>query len=792
MALAVRPAGRFFAAFYQWNCSTQRTSQCRRVLRPSIPHISRPYSITRSLLQNVESASNVAAQAADQIPPDAAERKPGYTAESRVQADASIVESAIRNLMEPDGTARNRPHASIEMKSTIREFLRYVPSSVTILTVDAIQPGQKGILPVGCVISSLTTVTLDPPHISFNIKSPSRTLTAIREAGGRFRVHFLKQTPEAAKLAQEFTLGNSEEVLLKRRKKFNFALEDATSERSLDDATSESSTSPSEETGAEVAKMDARLVQECSVADHVVAIAVVESFQSRGPLAPTMMYHNGEYMRSRGVSLLSSAAKKVAIDLAGPRPALTARDIYYKYRLFPGEQERAHFVACLKDYLKQNKSFLRQGSTNAAHDEKFLFENWNMRSGIFGVNISQTIAQCRDELGLPANLSPKYENSPAVYRFHGALSPTDKRAILSHAKQLVQSDFMVLSESYRLFLSVLDVNPHENNLLASDILNPLRKEGLAAPFEPRSINELNPSLARLTLEELEQLEFHVLKLFKTMPFSEAAALIRNSPDVCKAIGATDIRYGPYITHKRGRLITDAYPEEYAAPHVDIRGHVTEEEKRVIVARMLDFMELNGQESFHTKVKLQFQHLCRNIKVHPDVSGIDIHFLTGKLRYLRETASSWDDIFEGMAAMREEVFEKHTFAMREIKDRVKAFVDVYPLHAAEWSNRDVLAAIGVHKDASVMTADSRTVPVRVLLSDIVAKALTVKLTDDNLSPEEMSAINTRLDQEAAKPPQQTESQDRWAVRRVTTFKPRRPDQSVGRRWQRPRAVHATFP
>lgn len=62
-------------------------------------------------------------------------------------------------------------------------------------------------------VSSFTTVTLGPPPappiISFNIRTPSRTLTALL-ARQHFRVHMLAGTPAGARIADAFTRGNAE------------------------------------------------------------------------------------------------------------------------------------------------------------------------------------------------------------------------------------------------------------------------------------------------------------------------------------------------------------------------------------------------------------------------------------------------------------------------------------------------------------------------------------------------------------------------------------------------------
>lgn len=60
----------------------------------------------------------------------------------------------------------------------------------------------------GMTVSSFNTVTLTPePVISFNVKRPSETLTALRSSG-RFLAHLLAPNKATAALARDFSKGN--------------------------------------------------------------------------------------------------------------------------------------------------------------------------------------------------------------------------------------------------------------------------------------------------------------------------------------------------------------------------------------------------------------------------------------------------------------------------------------------------------------------------------------------------------------------------------------------------------
>ncbi|PYI18381.1 hypothetical protein BO99DRAFT_386824 [Aspergillus violaceofuscus CBS 115571] len=60
----------------------------------------------------------------------------------------------------------------------------------------------------GMTVSSFNTVTLHPtPIISFNVRRPSETLTAL-QSSGRFLVHLLAPHARTAALARDFSRGN--------------------------------------------------------------------------------------------------------------------------------------------------------------------------------------------------------------------------------------------------------------------------------------------------------------------------------------------------------------------------------------------------------------------------------------------------------------------------------------------------------------------------------------------------------------------------------------------------------
>lgn len=100
--------------------------------------------------------------------------------------------------------------------------MRRVPYPVAIITAtDPQGPVEKAFR--GMTVSSFNTVTIHPsPVISFNVRRPSETLTAL-QSSGRFLVHLLAPTPATAALARDFSRGNHNLALLSGKGDFEFA-----------------------------------------------------------------------------------------------------------------------------------------------------------------------------------------------------------------------------------------------------------------------------------------------------------------------------------------------------------------------------------------------------------------------------------------------------------------------------------------------------------------------------------------------------------------------------------------
>ena len=101
---------------------------------------------------------------------------------------------------------------------TLRHLMRRLPSSVVVLTTSVDPPNGTGAAKHppehyyrGMTLSSFTTLSLSPALITFNIRAPSRTLSAIRQSGV-FLIHVLEASREGATVADSFTKGNADGV----------------------------------------------------------------------------------------------------------------------------------------------------------------------------------------------------------------------------------------------------------------------------------------------------------------------------------------------------------------------------------------------------------------------------------------------------------------------------------------------------------------------------------------------------------------------------------------------------
>ena len=109
--------------------------------------------------------------------------------------------------------------------------MRRVPYPVSIITATDPSSTNNNNIPShsfrGMTVSSFNTVTLTPePVISFNVKRPSETLTALRSSR-RFLAHLLAPNKATATLARDFSRGNHNLTILDGKGEFEFVGHDS-------------------------------------------------------------------------------------------------------------------------------------------------------------------------------------------------------------------------------------------------------------------------------------------------------------------------------------------------------------------------------------------------------------------------------------------------------------------------------------------------------------------------------------------------------------------------------------
>lgn len=599
--------------------------------------------------------------------------------------------------------------------------MRHVPSTVTVITAFGEHADSPTPLPVGSAISSLTTVTLDPPHVSFNIKTPSTTLDAIRKMGGQFCVHLLDNSNLAARVAHNFTQGNSTVTLQLRKQKFKFTYP----------PTNHAGQPPKLVSSCVLASMTCQLVQEVTVADHVVAIASVNEVSARKYQAPALLYHEGKFKRYDGSTLHQQMPPARA-------PTFVGHAVYCSYPLFPGDAEKEDFISRAKDYVKQNQaSFLESPSPGGV----ILKNEWGIKSGYFGLNLTRVVDQCMAELGSHSDQEPTLPIISLTHRFYGQLSPTDIIAIADHAKALVKRDPAALDGDYLKVLELLDVCPEGTNLLASDVLVPLREAGLIAPYEVR---RRKPKAVE-DIYYLEQVEHRLSAFLKTIPYEQAFRMKPN--ELQSAVGIKTVKSEQldveYLKQIRPRLTAEVYPEAFSPPQVDLRGQLSPEEVRVAVFRMVKALSVRTGAHYPSFIALSKAESLRRLGIHPMATGVDLDFVWQKMIHLRATVKENTAFEEAVDTMLDPMLERGTFELEDVHSRARKLVQSHALSVLNWSSKDKLAAMGLRYGAATVSLNGRDVSGEGLIRIVLKDALEARVKDDGITAEEKAAIDEYL-------------------------------------------------
>lgn len=607
-----------------------------------------------------------------------------------------------------DGKSPIGPRVDPKLKEEVRTLMRKVPASVAVITVAHYDAETEENVPMGIAVSSLNTVTLDPPTISFNIKQPSKALDAIRAANGRFRVHFLESTPPGRKVIELFCNGNHPAAYDQRLNGLSIRVP-----RTEETSSATVSLAPQIHGTAVRAAAECTLTHEFTVADHVILVAQIKGLEAIDSENPTIAYVNGTYRQIGSKGVLGAHGKKQ--EPATQRPdarhgkldrALELQIIYQGPVLY-GEDERRQFADRLESYIGG-----MEGLRFIDHREliKKLQPETRLLSTSFGVNLVHLIHSLQDASDSRQQTLPE---------FYGQLSPARMEMLVDRMKQLVKADSRFLEVQYTDLLNYLDVAVGGTSILPSDLLNPLRADGLVGPFESkRSMMEDNGEDRNIFV--LEQVE-HAIR-GRLLSMSDKDILRSKLLPLLQEfkLPPADLMH---LREPLTRLKVETAKTFFASWKIDIAGEVTPEEKLVIIRRIVDYLGVDRRNVYRGHMLEREADIVRNVGVHPLVVGVNFIYLIQKIRYLYATVE-----FEQLEDKVEEMLQPHfasSVQWEDLETRIRTFVQKLPLRATAWKNRDILAAMGLSGKTIIKTplsATEQTIADSNLLDTLVAKAL----------------------------------------------------------------------
>tara|TARA_R110002003_G_scaffold1113_7_gene22444 strand:- start:3487 stop:5718 length:2232 start_codon:yes stop_codon:yes gene_type:complete len=563
-----------------------------------------------------------------------------------------------------------------KLQNDVRSLMRNVPSSVAIVTVASYDAEFKEQVPMGVAVSSLSTVTLDPPTISFNIKQPSKTLDAIRAAKGLFRVHFPSADRGGAAMVELFCQGNHRAAYVARMKGLKIFVPRPTS---LTDRLRSSASLAPQLLGDSVrASIECTLTQELAVEDHVILIAKIDSLVGKtlnDRRDRAIIYVDGAYLKPDGTRINSHGTHVVRSEDAWS---------VWDYPIFPHEEHRRDYVARIKAIVRQNPKALQPGKDTLRDLEATLA----LSPGALGINLERLVDDCRHEAGKPSTLRGS-SVPPLLSEFWGRLTPSDRVKIIGRAKDIVKEDPRFLMLNYRRFLQLLGVSPASIDLLPSDFMEPLRAEGLAEAFQART-GDISTDTRYHSVRYLEQVEHRLRQHFAAEGYSNT--ITSRLDDIMQSFGEARL-VASYFKKSRARLHSEASPELFSGSNIDISGEASPEEVRVVMSRVIKFMQVNNPSAFRKSLNVNPHEVLRLLGVHPCITGFNVEFFFGKLKHMLYSTQYSRDL-PGLVDKMLEPWFVNTVTWEDLGNRITDFVQKKPMRAMSWSLRDNLAAIGL--------------------------------------------------------------------------------------------------
>ncbi|KAF2278519.1 uncharacterized protein EI97DRAFT_431745 [Westerdykella ornata] len=731
MTLSRRASARFFAVFYQWHRCIDGRPGClslssRTYARTFSSSHSSPLSSSttgfelprvtqekeeiakgaKSLEQEKQDILNgdilVERETQDMLSEDISveqaeeEEVKGTSDASRGDTFVRDEEALLRGYLEtlkPDKITADQKVAEFTepLSDRVRLLMRRVPHPVVVLT--AASPPPHVDAPLGLTVSSFTTVTLDPPIISFNIKHPSQTLDAIRADQGRFRIHFLSSTRQATRIARSFTQGNHEKAFLKRQK---LAKMD-TSGRDFSRA-------------AHIihphvcASMQCELTQEVEVGDHIIAVAKVLSISTDDVAESILTYVGGKFVE-RPRSELQPARRNTE-----PRPKHWHP--LYSLPLFPGEADREQVREDLIEYVN-SRPRLASLSFNSAKVQ--LMKELYMEANPLGIRLYNLLLEAAHRRQL-RNIEKREnldEHISSLLPCSNRPSPSDMEKVIEKAKKLVQRDPSYLTlPADRLFV-MLGLSL-QTGTLASDILNPLRADGLIPPFQPVDgpIRVKTGREGFATIHHFEQLE-HKMRVWMQTAGSHKSDLMgarHFSRELCdNGTWAT-----LWASQVHTRIYMDTFPD--VKGEFEFSGHLGLPQARVAVSRIFAYLHKEPSR-LAQRIRQPWRRILWSSGVHPLVTGFDPVFFCKRLQYwfLKHPLPDYSAL---VRKLKDSHFVK-TVSVDDLQWRADEVVDTALVQAVDWSRSDLFRALGLHPEARLVLEDGSKKQITLL---VVGRAL----------------------------------------------------------------------
>lgn len=592
--------------------------------------------------------------------------------------------------------------------------MRTVPASVVVVTAAHVAPETNTSVPMGIAVSSFSTVTLDPPTVSFNIKQPSKTLSAIRDASGSFRVHFLASDSAGLQIVEHFCKGNHPDAYEERLKKLHVTFPQAAT-----------AMAPQILGSGVRAAFECTLTHELPVADHVILVAQIKSAELDHSRAPTMAYVNGSYQRLDQGGLIErheseqkleppaaeEPAAKPQHESLADRNALSRSplsfdhdqecEIAFDWLGIPGVEERSEFADRVRSYLKGIRGIR---FANQADVKRQIRRGLSDVAAQLGVDLVALIQECQRGSS----------NAQVLPEFYWRLSTSKMAMLQDRMKQLVKADERFLKVPFQDLLQYLDVCVSYTDILPSDLLDPLREEGLIPPYKP-SASLLSTDMIDGNVFIMEQVEHKLYRQARKRKRSPRVHL--SFRDIADEAG---VPTGVMYLFARTRIFT---VEPYAprGATFDITGDVSTEEGLVVIRRIAEYMLLNRPKGRISAFDINEALILRDINVDPLITGVSTSFVVSKIRHLANKPGPLKHRIEEWLAP---CFAR-TVKWSDLNSRIADFVRKLPLRAISWKRRDILAAMGLSESTLIDSQDTekpKSIAESKVLDMLVAKAL----------------------------------------------------------------------